>query len=50
METWPSGQSSWTPLAIRSGYTQTVHAGGSGNHPGMREMSAGDLLEIQLER
>ncbi len=38
------------PLATRSGYTQTVRAGGSWNHPGMREMSAGDLLEIQRER
>jgi hypothetical protein len=37
-------------LAIRSGYTQEVRAGGSGNRRGKRDMSAGDLLEIQLER
>ena|GEM_PF-3222762 len=37
-------------LAIRSGYTQEVRAAGSGNRRGKRDMSAGDLLEIQLER
>lgn len=37
-------------LAIRSGYTQVVRAGGSGNPRAKRDIAADDLLEIQRER
>lgn len=37
-------------LVIRSGYTQVVRAGGSGNPRAKRDIAADDLLEIQLER
>jgi len=38
------------PLAIRSGYTQGVRAGGSGCPRVKRDIAADDLLEIQIER
>ena len=37
-------------LAVRSGYTRVVRAGGSGNPRGKRDITADDLLEIRLER
>ena len=37
-------------LAVRSGYTQVVRAGGSGNPRGKRDIAADDLLEIHPER
>jgi len=37
-------------LAIRSGYTQEVRVGGSGNLRAKRDIAADDLLEIQIER